>query len=264
MSWKEPTSEERPRAYAEMTATEADATPTTTIIGRRMLIVLIPLLLAASSAWAQDPNEPNDSLSEATPLACPAAIDVEIDPLRDVDFYELSVSPGDIVTIDIDADEFGSTLDSVLGIFDAFGTLRDTSDDSTGPGETDSLDSFLLTTGSGGGALFIAVSAFSDFGFDGTDAGSTGFYSLIVACESPVPDGSEPNNSLADATPVSLPLHPSQTWTSSRYRSRWGTSSRSTWMRPSSGRPSIPCSGSWIPTARFSRTATMIRPRESP
>jgi hypothetical protein len=176
-----------------------------------MLIVLIPLLLAASSAWAQDPNEPNDSLSEATPLACPAAIDVEIDPLRDVDFYELSVSPGDIVTIDIDADEFGSTLDSVLGIFDAFGTLRDTSDDSTGPGETDSLDSFLLTTGSGGGALFIAVSAFSDFGFDGTDAGSTGFYSLIVACESPVPDGSEPNNSLADATPVSLPFEANRT-----------------------------------------------------
>ena len=139
-----------------------------------------------------DPNEPNNTLAEATPIPCPfTSVDTSIDPLGDVDFYAFEAMAGDRVTIDIDANQLGSPLDSVLGLFDSTGTLLALSDDNPAPGEPFTTDSFLQFIMPSTGTFFIAVSSFADFDFNGgEDAFFTGPYTLSVACTpSPPPSG---------------------------------------------------------------------------
>jgi hypothetical protein len=110
--------------------------------------------------------------------------DVSIRPLGDVDFYAVSLSAGETLSVDIDARELGSSLDPVLGIFDTDGTtLLDSSDDDPAPGESSSLDSYLQFLASAEGTYFIAVSAFSDLDFDGTDGKSSGSYTISFQCQ---------------------------------------------------------------------------------
>jgi len=132
-----------------------------------------------------DPNEPNDSVAAATAISCGfTSSEANIDPLGDVDFYTFTLNNAQLVSIDIDASILGSSLDSTLGLFDSVPALITTSDDDPAPGEPDSLDSFINRTLSAG-TYFIAVSSFSDFTFDGVDAGSTGIYSLNLECAPP-------------------------------------------------------------------------------
>ncbi|MEO0868250.1 MAG: hypothetical protein AAFY17_07330 [Cyanobacteria bacterium J06642_11] len=56
---------------------------------------------------------------------------------------ENSTSAGNTIEIDIDADEFNSGLDSVLQLFDEFGTVVAVSDDALAPDEAFSLDSYI-------------------------------------------------------------------------------------------------------------------------
>jgi hypothetical protein len=141
------------------------------------------------SAAGADPNEPNDDLPSATPLACPDALSgVSIDPLGDLDFYQFEGELGERVEIDIDASQFGSSLDPVLGLFDSSGTPIAISDDNPAPGEPFTLDSYLSVPLPSSDTFFVGISSFADFDFDGGgDAFSTGPYDLTLDCTPPPP-----------------------------------------------------------------------------
>lgn len=95
--------------------------------------------------------EPNDSI----PLAFNSGIssslgtfndagvigdNPNIAPGLDVDFIEFQLNAGDEVTIDIDTAGLGSSLDSVLRLFDSAGNQLAFSDNTAAPDETSSLD----------------------------------------------------------------------------------------------------------------------------
>lgn len=121
-----------------------------------------------------DALEPNDRPGAATVI--------------DLDYHspELTITPGDVdwftfsvsapattpVIADIDASALGSTLDSVLGLFDAGLNQLAVNDDS------DSLDS-LLELSLEPGTYYLAVSGFADFDFNG-DHAQLGYYYLSV------------------------------------------------------------------------------------
>jgi hypothetical protein len=139
-----------------------------------------------------DLNEPNDAFAQATSISCPfASAGTTVNPPGDVDFYEFSAAAGDIVTVDIDADETGSTLDPLLAVFDGTGAFLMISDDDPAPGEPATLDPFVGLVIPTTGRFFVGVSAFRDFGFDGGGDGlTTGVYDLSVTCmRSPGPAG---------------------------------------------------------------------------
>ena len=132
----------------------------------------------------QEPDalEPNDDFTQASTVACEDSLNVSIVPFLDVDFYGISLAAGQVLAVDIDADELGSSLDSVLGIFDVDGTtLLTSSDDDTAPDESFSTDSYLEFTAPAGGTYFVAVSSFADLDFSG-GGGSLGNYTISFQC----------------------------------------------------------------------------------
>lgn len=141
--------------------------------------------------------EPNDTLATAINLGLNpnqdgrySSVDAignnpNVDPGRDVDFFQVQLAANDQLTIDIDASEFGGSLDSVVRLFDASGTQLAVSDDASAPGEFFSLDSFLDFTALAAGTYYIGVSGFSNFNYDPLTGGSgvaalTGDYSIDI------------------------------------------------------------------------------------
>lgn len=105
----------------------------------------------------------------------------------DVDMYSVELGVGDRLTIDIDANEMGVTVDSVLRLFDSAGNQVAVSDDNPAPGETASLDSFLDFTATVADTYTIGVSRFAEFNYDPAERGSTrglivtsGDYDLVL------------------------------------------------------------------------------------
>ena len=163
-------------------------------------------------------NEPNDAGSTATALVLDlgrAEVDGTIGDGdhadSDVDLYSVSLTAGDVVSIDIDAQTRAtpSTLDSLLRLFDATGVEVAFNDD-----DGSSFDSLLSYTVEASGSYLIGVSAYGNSSYDplvagtGAAAASTGRYTLEVEVETaevddpPAADPAEPNDSLATATAV--------------------------------------------------------------
>jgi subtilisin family serine protease len=143
-------------------------------------------------------DEPNDTipqaiasgLSSANPATFKDAGLIGDNPnvtsTSDVDFIELQLNAGDSVTIDIDADEFGSSLDSVLRLFDSTGTQVAVSDDNPAPGEPYTLDSYINFTAGSVDTYYVGVSSFANFYYDpfveGSGSGySSGNYDLEIS-----------------------------------------------------------------------------------
>lgn len=92
-----------------------------------------------------------------------------IDPNLDIDLYQVQLDLGDRLKIDVDASDFGSTLDPILRVFDSAGNELAVNDD------FDSLDSFIDFSASSSGAYYIGVSGYSNFSYDPFTAGSGTF-----------------------------------------------------------------------------------------
>ena len=113
----------------------------------------------------------------------------------DVDLVEVSLSAGDRIFVDIDASINGSSLDPILTLFDAAGTVVAQNDDSAG-----TLDSQIDVTVDASGVYFVGVSGFSNFDYDPSQEGSgspgsTGPYDLQIAINpGPGPRGVSPAN----------------------------------------------------------------------
>ncbi|MGB5899895.1 MAG: SdrD B-like domain-containing protein [Geitlerinemataceae cyanobacterium] len=112
----------------------------------------------------------------------------------DVDFIEVQLNAGDRVTIDIDAAELGSSLDSIVRLFDSTGTEVAVNDDSSAPGETFSLDSYINFTATVSDTYYVGVSSYANFNYDpfveGSNSGSsTGIYDIEIAVNGGVVPG---------------------------------------------------------------------------
>lgn len=91
-----------------------------------------------------------------------------VDPSLDVDFFQVQLDANNQVTIDINASDLGSPLDSILRVFDSAGNQVAVNDD------FNSLDSFINFTASTSDTYYIGVSGFSNFSYDPFVEGSGG------------------------------------------------------------------------------------------
>ncbi|GIW92549.1 MAG: hypothetical protein KatS3mg110_0590 [Pirellulaceae bacterium] len=108
----------------------------------------------------------------------------------DVDLLEFQFTAGTVVTIDIDAAINGSSLDSVVRLFDSAGNELAVSDDDPAPGEPFTLDSYLQFVIPVTGTYYIGISSFDNFTYDintqasGTAGFSVGPYTIEVTARS--------------------------------------------------------------------------------
>jgi serralysin len=137
-------------------------------------------------------TEPNNTIYEAEDTGLSSSgqknivLSDSIDPTSDVDLYRLQVDQGDVVTFNIEAQENGSELDSVVRLFDPNGSELAVNDDSQGPFEPFSLDSYLEYTATTTQDYYVGVSNYANFDYDpntegtGTPGFSTGDYDLAI------------------------------------------------------------------------------------
>lgn len=126
-----------------------------------------------------------------------------------VDIIKVQLNAGERLTVDIDARTLGSSLDSVLRLFNSAGTQLALSDDNSAPGELSSRDSYIDFTASVSDIYYIGVSSYSNFSYNpfidgsGASSSSSGNYTLEIKVGS---GGStnqvalgEPNNTILQA-----------------------------------------------------------------
>ncbi len=159
----------------------------------------------------QTPRERNDTiptaiptgLSSATPgtyIACGVIGDNNYHEL-DVDFFKVQMNAGDVLQVDIDAAAFGSSLDSILRIFEASGHPVAEDDDAIGGGTDSHLEFFVNRTDT----YYVGVSGFFNQRYDPFIAGSgrpaetTGDYTIEIKV------GPQP-----PANPIGVTLAPSE------------------------------------------------------
>ena len=125
------------------------------------------------------PTEPMDNRCETAPeVSLPFNGAGVLDPRHDVDFYRFELASGETLT----AQTFrrGESFDTTLGAVSSDGVVLATDDD----GGSD-LYSRLLYTSESDGFHCVAVSAFSDFSFDGSSAAGEGEYGLTIEIDRP-------------------------------------------------------------------------------
>ena len=152
--------------------------------------------------------EPNDTIVNASDTGVSSSgqraviLSGEIDIESDIDIYKVRLNQGDTISIDIDAQEFGSTLDSALRVFDADGNQLGISNNNAAPTEAFSLDPYLTFMPDTSGEYFIGVSNYS-FDYDPINGGTetenlyltTGDYDLEIAIFNTI-DGTEESDNL--------------------------------------------------------------------
>lgn len=143
--------------------------------------------------------ESNDTISEATStgLIGPGTVQISAEignnPSlsfleNDIDLYAVQLNAGERLSADIDAENLGSGLDSVLTVFDSAGTVVAQNDDFA------SIDSFVEFTADFDDTYYIGVSSFENFDYDpfveGSGIGnSLGFYDLTIDVDTSVSGG---------------------------------------------------------------------------
>jgi serralysin len=148
-------------------------------------------------------TEPNNTISNANDsgLSSPGnavVLSDEIESTSDVDFIKLQLDQGDVVTLNIEARENGSSLDSIVRVFDSAGSEQARNDDNFGPFEDPSLDSYLAYTAGDTGDYYVGVSSYANFNYDPNvensgEGLSTGDYDLAISIFNGIngTDGSE-------------------------------------------------------------------------
>lgn len=147
--------------------------------------------------------EPNNTISTANDsgLTSPgnaAVLSGEIESTSDVDFIKLQLDQGDVVTLNTEARENGSDLDSVLRVFDSASSQQAINDDGQGPFEDFSFDSYLAYTAANSGDYYVGVSSYANFDYDPNvensgEGFSIGEYDLAISIFNGIngTDGSE-------------------------------------------------------------------------
>ena len=124
-----------------------------------------------------DPSNPPGGVA----ASCAFNVFAIVDVLGEFDRYNVSAIPGDIINVDVDADEISSPLDSSVRIVNGSGVEVASNDDAAAPGESSSKDSYLTTTIVTAGIYSIEVSSSGN--------ATTGPYLLELSgnCQPPPP-----------------------------------------------------------------------------
>jgi hypothetical protein len=147
---------------------------------RTALAVLLSTPLAAAQAAVFSEVEPNDTLATAQLISDPGSVQTVINGARTFsdpsdDFFRFSVAPSS--SLQIVATSPSASADSIMGLYNAAGTLVASNDDAS-PGTGLSAISFQVGAGMGG--LF-------SLGFSGFNAG-------LIACGAGVTSCYDTNN----------------------------------------------------------------------
>jgi len=133
----------------------------------------------------------NGVLASATPITVGDEINAEIGDevagARDVDIYSFHVNAGDRVSFETLAYSLGSSLDTILRLFDGAGTQLAFNDDTP---FVFTLDSYIEYTFSSAGTYYIGVSGYPNSNYNplvplSGQLGSTGEYTLRVTMLGP-------------------------------------------------------------------------------
>ena len=188
------------QAVLQVTAAITDGTligvgdPTPSTSGRVNLFG--PVTLKVHSVTV---DEANDTMAQATPTGV-AGLDsapffgsgvigdnpnLPLRPGLDVDMFQVSLSAGIPIRVDVDAQIIGSELNSVLRIFNAAGNQVAFSNRNAAPGEFLRRDPYLQFTPLTSGTYYIAVSGANNLFYDprvegSGSQGSTGFYDIKI------------------------------------------------------------------------------------
>ena len=159
----------------------------------------------------------DDTISEAiaTGLNSPGDSDTftdEIEVGRDIDIYQLELDAGDGLSLDIDAAEIDSDLDSQLRLFDVNGNELASSDDNPAPEEIFSSDSYISYTAEADGEYYVGVSTAGNADYDAingrtnlfeNDSTNSGSYDLNIDIVTVEAD-SDPDNTIAEANKLEI------------------------------------------------------------
>ena len=138
-------------------------------------------------------NEPNDAPAAARAVSLGTDGTGEICPSSDIDYWSFPVTAGTIIELDIDASQFGSPLNPVIGLFARDGvTLLAVNDDADG------LDSRLTYRIDSTGTYYAGV-----VGYDGGPGYTYTLHFRTFTCDV-VGTENEPNDSFGTARAVSL------------------------------------------------------------
>lgn len=136
-----------------------------------LCLAIFPFIGTLSSAATINEAELNDTYGQANLINIGDIINGAINPSGDVDYFKFTGTAGQTIAIDIDAQVNGSSLDSVVRLYDSDGTTQVAfNDDDSG-----NLDSSLFYTLPHSGDFYIQVENY------GTQSGGSNyFYSLIL------------------------------------------------------------------------------------
>ncbi len=123
----------------------------------------------------EGPGEPaNNRCSTAPQVALPYTVDGELEAIHDVDFVAVALGVNERIEVETFG-RGGETLDTTLGIVTPEGAVLVSNDD-------EGLGTFsrLTFTAAQAGVHCVAVSAFSDFVFDGSGGRAAGIFGLTI------------------------------------------------------------------------------------
>jgi hypothetical protein len=149
------------------------AGPDYTFTGHHSASGYYSLSIIAVATQAPDALEPNDTRDEATPIVLDHVSPELTITSGDVDWFAFTLVASATVVAYVDTRGFASTLDTMLGLFDANGDLVAWDDDYGG-----SYDP-RIETHLGPGTYYIAVTGYPDFWFLG-DHAQDGSYRVSV------------------------------------------------------------------------------------
>lgn len=113
--------------------------------------------------------EPNDAQSQVPATALPALALVSVDAPGDVDWFAFQGEAGQQLVVDVNAEEFGSNMDSVAELYDATGHLLVANDD----GEEQDHDSLFNVKLPYTGLYGLRLRDYR------ASAGGTGFFAIV-------------------------------------------------------------------------------------
>jgi Ca2+-binding RTX toxin-like protein len=160
-------------------------------------------------------TEPNNIIADASNSGINSTgkrsvvLSGDIASVSDVDIYQFQIPEGDGIILDIDAHEFGSSLDSILRLFDAQGNELAVNDDNEST-NAQNLDSYLTYIPEVAGNYYIGVSGYSNFNYNPLSSsdenisdGNNGTYDLKLELVEIVGDD-DTDNTIAEASETGL------------------------------------------------------------
>jgi hypothetical protein len=172
--------------------------PDTPFEGQHWTEGLYRLTVSAVVPLADDELEPNDDRASATPIPFGyGSPELTITP-GDIDWFVFTLDAATTVAIDVDAENVGSTLDAVLGLFDVDGNQLAYVNDAGGSYDPH-IGLYLEPA-----TYYVAVSGWCDSDFVGGHAQEGTYFLRLGDVGPPPPDVNEPNDGPSQATPVTL------------------------------------------------------------